>query len=441
MSIISFGGINKSLLYIILAGVFKVLNQYIYGFIYIECFYPMNIYRILYNAIIDPNKKDFPRHRVFDPIFSYIGVIIISFCSSQKNNKDENEDIIESKLELNLIHEDTYNFLETQNSAFVLIKVIILWVIEENLLLIFIDIFQDLDFSCFELIFISIIFSKKFYFKLYAHQIIGIAISVGVSFSSRIYNLILSMTSEQKEEDKTFYQRYPLLFFFIILYLLLILLRSYVNTQIKILMDLKFVSSRTLLISYGFIGFCMCLLAGIFTSCVPCFDFINNYVCKMNYGDKMYYDHFLNYAESWKNMLVRLIIIILGAITFFFDKHYCVMIIKYYTPIHQIFSFFVQYFIEKTFLLIFTPIFFPEDLFPNENQLKKFLLDESIDIASIFGLLIYLEMIELNFCGFNFNLKKNIIIRGKEEYKNALKIKRQIKEGNFSSFDDEGTEF
>ena len=95
MSIISFGGINKSLLYIILMAISQVLNQYIYGFIYIECFYPMNIYRILYNAIIDPNKKDFPRHRVFDPIFSYIGVIILSFCSSQKNNKDENEDIIE----------------------------------------------------------------------------------------------------------------------------------------------------------------------------------------------------------------------------------------------------------------------------------------------------------------------------------------------------------
>ena len=162
MSIISFGGINKSLLYITLAGVFKVLNQYTYGFIYIGCLYQMNFYRILYNAIIDPNKKDFPRHRVFDTLFSYIGVIILSFCFSQKNNKDEQENIIESNLELNLIHEDTYNFLETQNSSFVLLKVIILWVIEENLLLIFVDIFQDLDFSCFELIFISLIFSKNF---------------------------------------------------------------------------------------------------------------------------------------------------------------------------------------------------------------------------------------------------------------------------------------
>ena len=67
-------------------------------------------------------------------------------------------------------------------------------------------------------------------------------------------------------------------------------------------------------------------------------------------------------------------------------------------------------------------------------------MDESVDIASIIGLLIYLEMIELNFCGFNFNLKKNIIIRGKEEYKNSLKIKHQIKEGD-SSFDDDESEF
>ncbi len=147
----------------------------------------------------------------------------------------------------------------------------------------------------------------------------------------------------------------------------------------------------------------------------------------------------MNYIESWQNILVRLIVILLGAITFFFDKYYCIMIIQNYTPIHPIFSFFVQYFIEKTFLLIFTPIFFPDDFFPKENQFKKFLLDESVDIASILGLLIYLEMIELNFCGLNFNLKKNIIIRGKEEYKNSLKIKHQIKEGDFSSssFDDD----
>ena len=56
----------------------------------------------------------------------------------------------ESKLEIDLIHAETYNFLETQNCMLVLFKIVILWVLEENLLLIFVDIFQDLDFSFFE---------------------------------------------------------------------------------------------------------------------------------------------------------------------------------------------------------------------------------------------------------------------------------------------------
>ena len=76
MSIISFGGVNKSLLYITLEGVFKVLNQYTYGFIYIECFYQMNIYRILYNAIIDPKKKIF---LIIEYLIHFLVILVLLF--------------------------------------------------------------------------------------------------------------------------------------------------------------------------------------------------------------------------------------------------------------------------------------------------------------------------------------------------------------------------
>ena len=75
---VSIGEVNKSLLFILYMSVSNVFNSYIYGFTYIECFYPMNIYKSLYQGIIDENKEDFPRHRVFDPFFSYIGIIFIS---------------------------------------------------------------------------------------------------------------------------------------------------------------------------------------------------------------------------------------------------------------------------------------------------------------------------------------------------------------------------
>ena len=45
----------------------------------------------------------------------------------------------------------------------------------------------------------------------------------------------------------------------------------------------------------------------------------------------------------------------------------------------------------------------------------KFLLDISGDITSILGFLVYLEILELNFCKFNYNLRKNIILRGESE--------------------------
>ena len=44
--------------------------------------------------------------------------------------------------------------------------------------------------------------------------------------------------------------------------------------------------------------------------------------------------------------------------------------------------------------------------------MQVFLIDFSSDITAIIGFLIYLEIIELNFCKLNKDLRKNIIMRG-----------------------------
>ena len=43
--------------------------------------------------------------------------------------------------------------------------------------------------------------------------------------------------------------------------------------------------------------------------------------------------------------------------------------------------------------------------------LSKFILDITGDIFSIFGLMIYLEIIELNFCGLDYNTRRTISVR------------------------------
>ena len=429
---ISCGKINKSLLFILLMSISTVINQYLYGFIYIECFYKMNIYKSLYNAIIDPNKTDFPHHRLFDPLFSYLGVIFLSLLIPKQKEKEnieetnEEENIVRSSAytvshELNLIYNGLKNYLHNKRGIIIFILILILWIIEENLVLIYVDIFQDLDFWFFELIIISLLFSHNFSFKVYKHQKVAMALSIGVGSILKIYNITISLTSG---EDKI-YSRYPYVFFFIILYFSIITARSYVNTHIKAFMDLKFISQRTLLMFYGLTGTILFLIVGLIISHSPC---PNN--------DAIYYDNMYSYIESYKNFLVRLIVIALGMLSFFSNKFFYTLIIKNETPIHVIFSFPIQFFIEKTFLLIFTAIFFVQDLFKTREQLKKFLLDISGDITSILGFLIYLEIIELNFCDLNFNLKKNIISRSESDYKFSFVFNEQLRKGSFETSED-----
>ena len=444
---ISLGKLNKSLLFIILMSVSNVLNGYIYGFTYIDCFYPMNIYKFLYNWIIDNNKTDFPRHRVFDPLFSYIGVIILSFFfikdgeEKEKDKEKDKENIEENESRNNsrivLIFRKKKGYLKDIRGLIYYILIIILWIVEENLLIIYLDIFKDLDFWFFELLCISVIYPRTFVLKIYSHQKLGMAISIIVGSFLKIYSITLTFTSG---ETNNFYSTNKSLISFVICYFALIILRSYVNTEIKVFLDLKYISQRVLLISYGIAGSFMCLFMGIFTSNVSCSKELENYVCNMTYDGKYYYDNFFNYYESGKNMLVRLIVILLGLLTYFSYVNYCTLIIKILTPIHVIFSFPIQFFIEKTFLLIFTAIFFIERLFNGENLSKRFLSDIFGDIASIIGFLIYFDIIELNFCGLNFNLKKNIMERSETEYFESFMPEDSIGLNNSNTTEDDITE-
>ena len=85
------------------------------------------------------------------------------------------------------------------------------------------------------------------------------------------------------------------------------------------------------------------------------------------------------------------------------------------TPLHKIFSYPVYYFILEFIFLcaqgknIFT------DKKDNSFLISKIFISLISDILSIFGYLIYIELIELNLSGFHYNLKKNIMKRGDKD--------------------------
>ena len=174
----------------------------------------MNIYKSLYNAIIDPNKTDFPHHRLFDPLFDYLGVIFLSLLIPKQKEKEEKDDNIEElepeensekirifsmNPDLKLKKNELKNYLYNKKGILIFILILILWIVEENLVLIYVDIFQDLDFWFFELIIISFIYSKYFSFKIYKHQKVAMALSICVGSMLKIYNITISLTARENK--------------------------------------------------------------------------------------------------------------------------------------------------------------------------------------------------------------------------------------------------
>jgi hypothetical protein len=208
----------------------------------------------------------------------------------------------------------------------------------------------------------------------------------------------------------------------ITVYLILITLRSYVNSSIKWLMDLKYISEKKLLMIYGLMGAIISSIICIITTFIECKNKeekadIYDYICKVKYDNKLYFDNFIAVKYNWIIILKAII----GIICFYFNIYFSILIIKNFTPVHLIFTFPVYYFIKKIVLIINTLI--QEKTVFSANRINyieaKFILDTSGDILSTIGFLIYLEIIELNFCGLNFYLRRKISERADiEKYEN-----------------------
>ena len=88
-------------------------------------------------------------------------------------------------------------------------------------------------------------------------------------------------------------------------------------------------------------------------------------------------------------------------------------VIEDLTILHKIFSYPVYYFGQKLVFLVCLCL----KVFEIEDSIiiHKFITDFISDILSIIGYLIYIEIIEINICNCNYNLRKYITLRGKSD--------------------------
>ena len=183
---------------------------------------------------------------------------------------------------------------------------------------------------------------------------------------------------------------------------------SFAEVKAKVLMDTKFISPYSILIVTGIFGLIINIGLSIFTfikeeKCNDkylCHYCVQNYIKKFNILDK----------ERYIEIIFTFIYFLFSFLSGTFDYY----IMKYLYP---------------NFILMSDTIFYEfvglYNFIGNNNKkegeiMKKFILFQITESLEFICCTIYLEIIELRFCGLNKDIKKNIIERGEMETNDLL---------------------
>ena len=413
----SLGKYNNQYKYILLYLLFKFINLSIYNFNYYDIFNGIQIFSF--------NGQDFINYNfIRQIIISYFGTFIFScifiFINIIKTNLEQNNTLNKERISanaINLIHEDNKEIIEQKDISFYSVLVIIFaLVFQEQAIEMYNTNLCHLEFWMFELLIIAYFNSKILHIDIYRHQKFVLFFSlIPILFK------IASIYVEFNDNDKHYPYEIDLYWIplGLIIYFILITIRAYSITKIKCLMDLKYISEYNILMIYGLIGICFYSIFSIISSLT---DYSNTYIfINKNNGFYEYFNFFSGLDITQK--LIEILALVSGMITSYIINYNFMMIIKYLTPIHIVFLLPNFYFFGKLVLIIYNIIycsiindwshFFGGSIIPLIYE--KFTLDVFQDIFSLFGFLIYLEIIELNCFGLNYNLREKIIKRGNHE--------------------------
>ena len=455
-SIISFGEFNykknKFIIFLILS---LLAKDHFFGFNYNDSLHDLRL-------ITEGNQKNISNHIMIHQFFCYLGTLIIAiicFLIEKKSIKKETAKVTKKRPIIpENSNEDSLSqdLIEHENkiidySKFPLKKFLIitfLWILSEQIINnLYSNILKDLDFWMIEIIILSLLNYKIYGEKLYNFQKLVIFLNL-IPIVFKITTIIFSFFDKNNYESPNgnyhyengnlkiiYVVKYYLVPIGFLVYLVLITTRSSVNLALKRFMDKLYISQFFLLMNYGLMGTIICMIVCIISTYLKCvegieikegFNYGYDYICRVQepYSNSTkvnkYFENFKIYSSNFRtigDIAIEIIIVLLKIIFFFFQKCFSLKIIKYLSPTHVIFSIPIYYFCQKSLAILKTLI--DEGRIISKKQINfinvKLSLDIAGDILAFIGFLIYLEIIELKFAGFDYNLRKNIEERLKEE--------------------------
>ena len=427
---ITFGNWNKNYLFIIAAIISIDISKIITGLNYLN--YKLEIFDV----------NELSGHIYIHELFYYLLILICSSLfliyeqkrdnTNIKNDEPQNDEEISRLSNQTLIYNDIYYYTNKKISNSFEFFIIFLYVLFEHIDSVCRQFFSYADFWMLELIIMTYLNLKMFNIKIHNHQSLSIYL-VFIPFILKVISIALFFLDENNHftngeinykyndtnpKTKSLFVAHAWLFpIAIILFFIIMVINSYLIISIKKIIDLKYVSVTKILILYGLFGTIIAALFSVVATYISCgkknddiYD-IYDYICIVvdNNGERFVenYKAYFN-GNIWKDLLIRFF----SSMAYAFYKLFLFKFIQYLSPIYKSFSFPLLFFLEKIIL-----IYQINGDEPTKYAKKCFLIDLSSDITAIIGFLIYLEIIELNFCGLNKNLRKYIIMRGKTEAK------------------------
>ena len=379
---------------------------YFYILLFIVCYHLKRLFSK--NEILVMNN-----HILVKRIYIYFSYILLGSIANyvlnrnlNKTEKNKINDINSQTLSSESTYKNTIKLSKFDKFSIIIICFIYVIYIESIKIIQFFD-YESLNIWTIKVVYTLIFMNHYFPQDLYKHKIFSMTIIIVLCVFLKVFVTFL-------DNHINIYQEKGILVCFdiFIIYNFLSFIISFAQVKIKDFIDRKYISLYFIIMLIGIIGL-------IITSISALFFYLFGKYCNDNlkmhlycYGDSLsYFDELKDIFINNKNLSYIKIILITPIYLFieFLFLTFSILIIKYLNPIYLLLS-------ENIYNLTYDI-----DDYINENNYNnyiKFIISEISEISQIIAFLIYLEIIELRFCGLSENIRKNIIIRGENDFKN-----------------------
>ena len=406
-NLITIGKCNKLYIYICYYLIVQLIYEYLFD---------GNLPKEIKIEKLDPSE--FPKNILIQETFNYLGIFIFSIIF-YKYEKLQNSR--KTFIQLIYYNEEEDNINNSNSEISIGFTCILLTISVQSMNQLYIMDLRALDFWMFEILFISFITLFMFGKRIYKHKKLAIAF---ITLFPSLFKSLSIYEIVRNDNEKNIYKVYKWIIpLGIIIFFLLTFLRDYSICKIKWFLEYEFFSPNIILILYSIWGFIICFISSIISTFIKCnskFEYIT-FICTVDTNNKneekiYYYDNFkIYFKDLWKENrsgvinFLYILLIFFKILIFYLIKLFSILIIKKLNQVYLICSTSIFYFVLRFMRVLFSLIL------KNDKSIYVKFYELLAEFFSIIGIIFYLELIEFNFCGLNYDLKKNITIRSIDE--------------------------